>query len=550
MKLITLNFYLLVLCISVYANSASIDFEKAVAPNLDKQKAFLSAPVADFSVNDSTLSLGGSAYFTDHSSNSPTSWTWTFQGGTPSSSSEQNPQNIIYYTSGSYDVSLIVTNADGADTLIKTQYINVSDFQSAWIKQNTGFTSAWGIKQISIVDSSVVWAKAYDRIYQTNYISDFTRTTNGGNTWIPGIITFTGSSSFGCSNIIGISDSTAFSCFFPLSGTGGKIVKTIDGGNTWTETSASFTNSWANFVYFFNANDGIAMGDPYSLEFVILTTSDGGDTWTQVSGADIPNAQTGEYGTLNDYDVVGNTIWFPTNSGNVYKSTDKGLHWVKTPNGFLSTARLIFKNDNIGFAVNSETPNNLKKTNDGGASWIDFVPTGEFSIYPHLDFVPGTSSTWINVSSNLTTKSSYSTDDGYSFISIDQGVSYTTVKFHDIHTGWAGGITTSATDGGIYKWNQLFITVNNETAFKENNNITLYPIPAKNIINILLKTVEDDDMTITFYNITGQVVVSKQVKAISNDIVQIDCSGIDAGLYFISINNGNKTITKKVTIIK
>jgi PKD repeat protein len=82
-------------------------------------------PVANFSANDTTIYEGGNVTFTDTSTNNPTSWTWTFTGGTPSSSTAQNP-TITYNTAGAYTVSLIATNAEGSDTETKTNYITVS----------------------------------------------------------------------------------------------------------------------------------------------------------------------------------------------------------------------------------------------------------------------------------------------------------------------------------------------------------------------------------------------------------------------------------------
>jgi PKD repeat protein len=64
--------------------------------------------------------------FTDESQFVPTSWEWTFEGGTPPSSTEQNPQNIIYNTAGTFDVTLTVTNAQGSNTITRTDYITAS----------------------------------------------------------------------------------------------------------------------------------------------------------------------------------------------------------------------------------------------------------------------------------------------------------------------------------------------------------------------------------------------------------------------------------------
>lgn len=87
--------------------------------------AVTTPPVANFTANATSISAGGSVNFTDLSTNLPTSWSWTFAGGNPSTSTSQNPSNIIYAAQGIYDVSLTVTNAYGNDTETKTGYIVV-----------------------------------------------------------------------------------------------------------------------------------------------------------------------------------------------------------------------------------------------------------------------------------------------------------------------------------------------------------------------------------------------------------------------------------------
>ncbi|MBE0637825.1 MAG: PKD domain-containing protein [Bacteroidales bacterium] len=81
-------------------------------------------PVADFSASATTIYAGESVNFTDLSTNNPTSWSWSFTGGTPASSSSQNPA-VVYNTPGVYNVSLTVTNAFGSDTEAKTDFITV-----------------------------------------------------------------------------------------------------------------------------------------------------------------------------------------------------------------------------------------------------------------------------------------------------------------------------------------------------------------------------------------------------------------------------------------
>ena len=80
---------------------------------------------ADFSVSETNIMIGESITFTDFSRNNPTSWEWTFEGGSPLASTEQNPV-VKYEKSGIYDVTLRVSNADGSDEIIHTSLIVVS----------------------------------------------------------------------------------------------------------------------------------------------------------------------------------------------------------------------------------------------------------------------------------------------------------------------------------------------------------------------------------------------------------------------------------------
>lgn len=85
-----------------------------------------SIPSPDFSVTDTSLCVKFCIDFFDQSSNNPTAWQWIFPGGSPSSSSEQNPANVCYNNPGVYDVTLITNNALGNDTLTLSNYITVN----------------------------------------------------------------------------------------------------------------------------------------------------------------------------------------------------------------------------------------------------------------------------------------------------------------------------------------------------------------------------------------------------------------------------------------
>lgn len=85
------------------------------------------APVAAFSTVGSTTDCAEFTIdFVDESTFNPTSWQWTFEGGTPASSTDQNP-SVTYSTPGTYDVTLTVSNAQGMNTATSVDYIVAQD---------------------------------------------------------------------------------------------------------------------------------------------------------------------------------------------------------------------------------------------------------------------------------------------------------------------------------------------------------------------------------------------------------------------------------------
>lgn len=80
----------------------------------------------NFTADVTSLTIGEQVTFTNQSTGSNLTYNWSFPGGTPDSSTEQNPV-ITYHTVGNYDVTLIAGDNNFTDTKTKTAYITVLD---------------------------------------------------------------------------------------------------------------------------------------------------------------------------------------------------------------------------------------------------------------------------------------------------------------------------------------------------------------------------------------------------------------------------------------
>lgn len=110
--------------------------------------------------------LNDTVHFYDHSAadHGTASWSWTFIGGTPATSTAQNP-TVVYPNAGFYDVTLTVTDQYGTSTQTYTQFIEhqqitenapvAEDFESgdfipvSWAVQNPDQSYTWEERNIA-----------------------------------------------------------------------------------------------------------------------------------------------------------------------------------------------------------------------------------------------------------------------------------------------------------------------------------------------------------------------------------------------------------------
>lgn len=513
--------------------------------------------VANFQASNTYIAQGDKVSFTDKSSNNPTSWKWTFEGGTPSTSTQQNPTNILYSKPGTYKVSLTVSDGTHDNTEIKQDFIQVYPLiTGAWIPQATNFTSASvGINYISIVDQDTVWANAYDGSGQSISFLKFTKTTDGGNTWTPG--NYNGvPSSCTISSISAVNAKQAWVATFSSTAADQGIYVTTNGGASWSKQSTAAFNSNSSFpdgVYFWDKNNGVCFGDPVSGYFEIYTTTNGGTTWNQVSSSNIPSSMTGEYGYVNLYAVSGNTIWFGTNKGRVFKSTDRGYTWTVSNTRMPEVTTLGFHNSNDGVATYLAKDNSgnitgftMVKSTDGGTIWSTVSPTGTY-YKTGMAVVPNEPGMLVSVNglSDITKDgSSYSLDEGNTWTKLDDSIQYTSVKFYNNNVGWAGGFNNSDSRG-IWKWQPISPT--GVTEIPVNGiKIKVYPNPSVGLVHFYVPKNESVE-GISIYDLNGKLVSHLESNNSSEQDYVMDLKNLTAGIYVAVVKT--KQGTSKLKLI-
>ena len=121
---------------------------------------------AEFYADQEVICVGETINFTDASYHGAVGWDWDFPGGTPSTSTDQNP-SIVYNTPGTYEVTLTATDGNNQDIETKTAFVRVlsnaqplpfyEDFENVssipddfWVVKNNGSDQAFEIKNVGL----------------------------------------------------------------------------------------------------------------------------------------------------------------------------------------------------------------------------------------------------------------------------------------------------------------------------------------------------------------------------------------------------------------
>ncbi len=325
--------------------------------------------------------------------------------------------------------------------------------QTTWqIQTASGLTvSGNPLLIFSAVSQNVCWGIENYNIGWGITNPKFVLTTDGGNNW--NVSSTNIPSGTGVEAIYARNAQTAWIAVYdPNTGSNSGIYKTTDSGANWSRQGSAFIGGGhPTIVYFYNKSDtGICVGTPRNGRFEVYTTTDGGGNWIPVQTANMPTADSGDL-FPTDHTGPGNIFIFSTFLRKIYRSTDRGVTWAKMT--YTATAsdagvgiQLKDSLNGLAFTYFGDHINRAAKTTDGGLSWTSFQSSLQNPSFYFINYVPGTSGTYVVTSNKnvglpepTTPGSAYTSDNGQTWTKIDSKP-HGPASFSDDGWGWSGGI--------------------------------------------------------------------------------------------------------------
>ena len=420
-----------------------------------------------------------------------------------------------------------------------------------WITQNVNpINDGYNFTSVSVVDSNIVWGVG--ATVDTNYWEGrqyISRTLDGGNTWISNAL----NTDWWVTSFQAFSADTAWmsttlkspvlttNVVYPA------LRKTTDGGQTWIQNTniPLDSNSFCDFIHFFNTNEGLAFGDVHNGTWEAYYTTDGGLNWSLADS--VPNVINGEVVHDNTHYVLGNCIWATSTFGRVFYSFDKGRKWHASPVAsfqFPQMFRVAFFDQLEGIAVryncNTYLTGSVYQTHNGGKSWTLTPHTGHaFLAYPDggLFVVPGSHIVISNGGGVAKYGSSFSSDYGATWTKIDSLQRYGAIDGKGWNSLWAGQYSNNLGVGGIAKWNGSFLSIND---LSSNVDFSVYPNPSNGKLNISSSGKIDN---LEIINILGEIIYQTKPE-VNNFSLQLD----EAGIYFVRGISDKQILIKKLIV--
>ncbi len=372
----------------------------------------------------------------------------------------------------------------------------------------------------------------------------FTKTSDGGQTWQGGTIPM-GTEPFG-NSICPIDANTAWATGTDMDYTN-YLLQTTDGGQTWArhlEDGFIGATSYVDFVHFFDAQHGIAMGDPAESAtdptpfFEIYATSDGGQNWTRIASDQIPAALPNEFGIDHLYDARGDTVWFGTvnatnfNSLRLFRSVDRGANWTVADSPAIWPFSFADGQYGIGAETVSSVQADLKLTTDGGDTWTDLPPLmlGKLTclaMVPQSHFIVAVLRT-NNIAGPF--KTMLSTDLGQTWMEIGDGTQHAgNAQFASPTIGYAGEWQPADHPTRMYKYasDPLSGLLSGDPLDAE---VSVFPNPASDFVSVNVKVAQPTDFLLLVNDAQGRLVERQVFQKTDLVAASIDLRGLPSGV--------------------
>lgn len=350
----------------------------------------------------------------------------------------------MYRTLDSGD-SWRVINAAGLPT-DEVSYLKLVDRTTAWavdygaLYRSTDIGSTWSNVSLPAgVDAVQPWMPIVAQDAQTLWFqrdNGFYLTTNAGSSWVW----------LRVEQELVSADKLRLNAGGWWLQYGERVYRSRDSGATWVQVfggRAEEGDNALNAVWFFNAQEGVAVGE----NGLLLNTTNGGRDWTaqKLSGSESYGGNrlqfvsrsvgwmSGPWGVSKTTDggaswwtpvVNGNLTrvrafhfadankgWAVSDEGVLFRSIDGGNTWQNQEQRFWSANDIRFLNGETGFIVGDS--GTVQRTEDGGATWSP-RPTGVYQALNRVTFVDATTGWAVG-------------DEGTAITSTDAGLTWSAV---------------------------------------------------------------------------------------------------------------------------
>lgn len=452
---------------------------------------------ADFSASATAIPVGGTIDFTDLTTGTPTTWSWTFTGGTPATSTIQNPASIQYNTAGVYAVSLTVGDGTSTDTETKTNYITVGDPPPS-----------------------------------ADFVANATIIPVGGN------VNFTDLSG-------GIPTSWSW---------------TFSGGTPATSTaqhpSGIVYSAAGTYTVSLTATNAQGSDTETKVNYITVGGGTPGEYPCDTLNYPLPGMEVlysvrytnGIYGY-----VSGNNGYSDKAKANFFYPTSPHLNLHGAYLKFGKAKKRSGYDSKVIFAV-------WDNSGPGGAPGITPLVTDTVMLSTIVSQVSGHQMTYVDFSELSLSTPFYlgvylpeEVGDTLALITNKNGQTVPANAWEQ----WQNGIWYNYSDSTSWDYDlshaifPVLCTADfNVQEFEQGENIMVYPNPANSVVNIDFGPVSYEQMDVRVYNLMGALVASRHHEGSATNIIRLDVEDLSAGFYTLQLSSGTLNVVRKISIIK